>query len=433
MREKDKPKITTSENSEGKNKKNLIYLVSDALRPDYLGCYGNTSVLTTEIDKLARGGVLFENVVSSAPWTIPSIATHLTGVYPHKLLIFSPEDKIGKSIKTIFQRFKEAGYVTSAYFDSQKLFEQWSSSVDHYALSLDIIDLLDFISEHKNENFFIFNLYRGTHIPYVLKYSKTSWYRSLEEALDRIRSGGEAGIKESKYRYARAAENFSEWYLRAILDRLNDEDILDKTAIIVTSDHGESWGERYGDKSKIDTFALHGPLLYNNILKVPLIMYNLGTAKGLKIKNMVRSVDILPTILDVTHQLYDLKEFDGVSLKPCLYGEIDNTKFPNVAFSTTTSYENPKGQDLSIIKKFSIIEEEWKLIWTQSSAEIELYNLKNDPDETTNVVTKYPQVADRLKSILEEEFKHIPTKKLPIKEEKIVKERIKELKKLKKI
>ena len=66
-------------------------------------------------------------------------------------------------------------------------------------------------------------------------------------------------------------------------------------------------------------------------------------------------------------------------------------------------------------------------------AEIELYNLKNDPDETTNVVTKYPQVADRLKSILEEEFKHIPTKKLPIKEEKIVKERIKELKKLKKI
>ena len=428
MREKDKPKIITSGNSEKGTKKNLIYLVSDALRPDYLGCYGNTSVLTAEIDNLARGGVLFENVISSAPWTIPSIATHLTGTYPHKLLIFSPEVKIGKSIKTIFQRFKEAGYVTAAYFDSQKLFEQWSSSVDHYAMSLDIIDLLDFISEHKSKNFFIFNLFRGTHIPYVLKYSKTAWYRSLEEALDRIRYGGEAGIKGSKYRYARAVEIFSEWYLRAILDRLIDEDILDETAVIVTSDHGESWGERYRDKSKIDVFALHGPLLYNDVLKVPLIVYNLGNAKGLRVKNMVRSVDILPTILDITHQPYNSKEFDGVSLKPCLYGEIDNTKFPNVAFSTTTSYENPKGQDFSIIKKFSIIKEEWKLIWTQSSTGIELYNLKTDPKETTNVIASYPEVADRLKTILEEELKQVPSKNLPIKEEKRVKERIKKLK-----
>jgi arylsulfatase A-like enzyme len=428
MREKGKPKIITSENGGRKNKKNLIYLVSDALRPDYIGCYGNTSVLTTEIDKLARGGVLFENVISSAPWTIPSIATHLTGIYPHKLLIFSPEEKIGKSIKTIFQRFKEAGYVTSAYFDSQKLFSQWSSSVDHYAMSLDIIDLLDFISEHKNKNFFIFNLYRGTHIPYVLKYSKTSWYKSLEEALDRIRYGGEVGIKESKYRYARAAENFSEWYLRAILDRLIDEDILDKTTIIVTSDHGESWGERYSDKSKIDTFALHGPLLYNEVLKVPLIVYNLGTAKGLMIKNMIRSVDILPTLLDTMGQPFDLKELDGISLKPCLYGEIDKNDFPNVAFSTTTSYENPKGQDFSIIRKFSVIKEEWKLIWTQNSAEIELYNLKTDPDETTNVFTRYPEVADRLKSILEEELKLVPPKNLSVKEEKRVKDKIKKLK-----
>ena len=69
--------------------KNIIYLISDALRPDYLGCYGNKSVLTTEIDKLASDGVLFENVISSAPWTIPSIGTHLTGKYPHRLLLFS--------------------------------------------------------------------------------------------------------------------------------------------------------------------------------------------------------------------------------------------------------------------------------------------------------------------------------------------------------
>lgn len=410
-------------------KKNLIYLVMDAVRPDYLGCYGNDSILTTEIDKLAKEGTLFENVITSAPWTIPSIATHLTGIYPHKLRVFSPNVKILKSITTIFKHLKDANYTTAAYFDSQKIFDQWSDSIDHYAMSLDIINLLNFISEHKNDRFFIFNLYRGTHLPYVLKYSKDSWYRGQDEAVERFRSNKEEKIKESQYRYSRAIENFSEWYLRSIIDRLIDEDILDQTAIIITSDHGESWGERISEKSKIEAFTLHGFLMYNDVLKVPLICYNLGKEKNHRIKQTIRSVDILPTILDAFNLPVEGTSafpLDGVSLKQCLDGNITDFKFPEIAITVTTSEENPKDNNFSIMSKFSAIKGKWKLIWSSTSDDIELYNLEEDPNEQNNCFSDHKEVSDELLTILKKELATIEDSDSE-EEREFMKKRLKEL------
>lgn len=387
--------------------KNVIYLVADALRPDYLGCYGNESVLTTEIDRLAEEGVLFENVVSSAPWTVPSIATHLTGSYAHKLGIFSSEFDVNEEpVETVFDRFDSQRYTTAAYLDSEKLFEQWDSSVDHYAKSLDIQNVLDFISDHADEPFFMFNLYRGTHLPYVLKYSREAWYRSQEEALDRLRYGGEEGVEESKYRYSRAIENFSEWYLRAILDRLETEGILEETAIVLTADHGECWGERLEDRSEMDAFDLHGPHLYDEVLKVPLLMYNFGPSSGDRVSSMVRSIDILPTMLDAVDVPpgSDDEAADGVSLEPCLRGEPSAADFPEEAFSATTSYENPEERDISVISKFSVTRDGWKLIWDPDADEVELYDLEADPDEVDNRSTDEEDLTEELLDLLREEM-----------------------------
>jgi arylsulfatase A-like enzyme len=390
------------------DKKNVIFLVPDAVRPDYLGCYGNSSVMTDEIDKLADEGVRFESVVSAAPWTVPSVSSHLTGKYPHRMDLFSPDFTISESpIDSVFQRFDAAGYTTGAFLDSEKLYEQWSAGVNHHGMSLDIQDVLAFISDNSDEPFFLYNLYRGTHLPYVLKYSKESWYRAQEETMDKLRYGGREGVEECKYRYARSIEQFSEWYLRAIIDRLRNEGILEETIIVVMSDHGESWGERREDRSGMDAFDLHGPHLYDEVLKVPLVVYNLDEHREDAVPTTVRSIDVVPTLYDAVGIGYDTDDPagpDGASLFPLVRGESDAESRFDVTFSSTTAYENPDAVGMSAISKLSVVRDGWKLIWTQDGDETELCDLDADPNEQTDLATERPDIADRLMSSIRSEI-----------------------------
>ena len=389
--------------------KNVVYLVADSLRPDYLGCYGNEDVLTTEVDRLADSGVLFEEVVSAAPWTVPSVASHLTGAYPHRFGVFSPEFDVSDApIDTVFDRFGRNDYATAAFIDSQRLLDQWSASVDHTGMALDIQGILDYISERAaaDEPFYLFSLYRGTHLPYLLKYSKESFNRAAEEGLDRLRYGGEDGLEETKYRYARSVEHFSEWYLGAILDRLETEGIREETAIVVTADHGESWVERVEDRESIDLFDLHGPQLYDEVLRVPLVMENFGSAEGERVAETVRSIDTIPTMFDAIG-MEDAATGDGVhgtSYAPLLDGEVDGVEYPEYAFSATTDYENPGGGDIDLVGSFSVVHDGWKLIWHPDEDVVELYDRETDPDEQDDVSGAREEVTSELLDVLGEEM-----------------------------
>lgn len=387
------------------NKKNVIYLIADSLRADYLGCYGNDSVLTKEIDKLSESGIRFENTISAAPWTIPSVKSHGTGMYPHNIGIFDPEVDEGA---TIFDQFKAEGYTTALYYDSDRRDELFSENVDHYDWSYNLEGLLDFISENKEEPFFIFNLYRGTHVPYTLKYSSEAWHRAKDEVMTLIQEGGE-GLEEAKYRYKRSIERFSEWYVGAIIDRLRNENLLDETAIVITSDHGESWGERFDDQSEVDLFDLHGTLLYDEVLKVPLILYNFDIDFVGPVPEMVRSVDILPTILDSLDTVPLREDLDGISLISHI--ESDEGDFPEYAFSATTNYElfsdigkesesNDPAYSIFSVKRH----DGWKFILSLDTNKKELFNTKSDPKEENNLCETRSELVGEFQSVLNDEF-----------------------------
>ena len=391
-----------------KSKKNVIYLIADSLRPDRLGCYGNSSIMTDQIDDLAEQGTVFENVVSAAPWTIPSTKSHATGKYPHNIGIFDADENEGP---TIFDQFKDAGYKTALYYDSDRRDELFPESIDHYDWSYDLESILDFITENKDEPFFLFNLYRGTHLPYTLKYSSEAWHRSKENLMEKIQEG-EEGIEEVKYRYDRSVERFSEWYVAAIIDRLKKEDLLEETAIVITGDHGESWGKRFENQSEVDLFDLHGTLLYNEALKVPLIMYNFDIGEeGLRVKEMVRSVDILPTISDSLGIDPAREDLDGISLIDCLN---ESEEFPDYAFSSTTTHDqfgevgNTENRSSSKYNRFSVVRNDgWKYIFSTDSGETELYDTASDPGEENNLFGEKEDVAESLDKVLQEQFEEV--------------------------
>jgi arylsulfatase A-like enzyme len=361
--------------------------------------------LTTEFDHISEAGITFEDVVSAAPWTIPAVKSHSTGMSPHKIGIF---DDDAEARTTIFDRFKDEGYTTALYYDSDRRTELFPDSIDHYDWSYDLNALLDFISKNKDEPFFLFDLYRGTHLPYTLKYSSEAWHRAKDRLMDRIQNGGQEGIEEARYRYARSIERFSEWYLGAILDRLETEGILDETAIVVTSDHGESWGDRFDDQSSVDLFDLHGTLMFEEILRVPLVLFGFDLDGPNRVPHMVRSVDVLPTILGSLGFDYDPADFDGRSLELALAGE---EGYPDHAYSCTTAYDLFAGigsdQDgvMSTYSAFSVRRNDgWKYILSKNDGERELYNLNEDPNEQQNLIDENPDVCQELNERLREHF-----------------------------
>ncbi|MBA3064093.1 sulfatase-like hydrolase/transferase, partial [Candidatus Woesearchaeota archaeon] len=159
---------------------------------------------------------------------------------------------------------------------------------------------------------------------------------------------------------------------------------LDKnTLIIITADHGEALGEH-------NLYFTHGRFLYDELLKVPLIMVGEFLPKNKIIKTQVELIDIFPTIMDILRIGYNKRGIDGVSLLPIIYSKNKNDKYwESYAFS---EFEDKK----------SIRSPEWKLIYTSGNEEYELYNLKEDPQELNNLADIEKDQFKLMKAKLEE-------------------------------
>jgi uncharacterized sulfatase len=319
--------------------------------------------------------------------------------------IFDPDIDSGS---TVFDQFKSEGYQTAIYYDSDRRDELFSENIDHYDWSYDIESLLDFISENKDEPFFIYNLYRGTHVPYTLKYSSEAWHQSKDKVMSLIQEGGD-GLEEAKYRYERSIERFSEWYVGAIIDRLRKENLLEDTAIVITGDHGESWGNRFDEQSSVDLFDLHGTLLYDEALKVPLILHNFDIDYTGSVSEMIRSVDILPTMLDSLDMTPLRDDLDGMSLIPHL--EQGEGEFPEYAFSSTTTHDQFGGigdtdeESGSTFNRFAVSRHDgWKYIVSLDQDTQELYDTTSDPDEKVNLINERQDIAEQMDEQLEAQF-----------------------------
>src|SRR5580704_9732481 len=101
---------------------NVVLITIDTLRADHLGCYGNSQVLTPNIDRLAAEGTRFKTAVTSAPLTLPSHCSIMTGTYP---MFHGVRDNVGykldSSVETLAQILKRHGYSTGAVVGSYVL------------------------------------------------------------------------------------------------------------------------------------------------------------------------------------------------------------------------------------------------------------------------------------------------------------------------
>ena len=163
-----------------------------------------------------------------------------------------------------------------------------------------------------------------------------------------------------------------------LLDWVNLQGLTSRTLIVAIGDHGESLGE-HGELT-------HGIFLYESTLHVPLIIAGPGVPTGKVIVNQVRSIDIMPTVLAFL-KLTPGTESRGVSLWPLIhYG---NQVRANFAYSETLYPRTYMGwSELRAMRTDS-----WKMIVAPHP---ELYDLVHDPNETINVIARYPTKSAQL-------------------------------------
>ncbi|MFC1668010.1 sulfatase, partial [Chlamydiota bacterium] len=385
-----------------KKKPNIILLVIDALRPDHLGCYGHNRNTSPFIDQLAKEGIIFTNAYANASWTKPSVGTILSGQYPNIHNAINVNDLLSNKVLSLSEMVQNAGYQTLYYDGNNVAIDasyNFNQGFDYYTF-FDQVDaafltntFISKLSKLKEKPFFAYLHFMDCHVPYHQNEFNSRFTGGVENK--KIVPGEIVSFKIRGMTFTDVLSPADKEYHKALYDgqityvdnlikdiflALKKENIVDNTIVIITADHGEEFWEH-------GNFG-HGNGLYNEILKVPLIIYG-STVTHTKIDARVRLIDIVPTILDFTDIEKPIPvQFDGISL----LNVIDDPKginSSNDVFSMGTLYGDEKycliKNDTKLIFNTFNKNEKQVLIGKMSDIPYELYDLANDPSEKNNI------------------------------------------------
>lgn len=412
-----------------KEKPNVLLITIDALRPDHLSCYGYKRLTSSYIDGLAKEGVLFTQAIAQSSTTVSSIGTILTSNYMHTHLLSQWGDSLNHGLKTIPGILRSRGYRTffiggnkdflvnlrgfKEGFDAARVPDWGAYKVTERALKF---------LKLSNNPFFLWVHYMDVHAPYAIPPSYVKIYTG-DKFYDRTKTlpivknilgwYGYKGIPESladkhgkinnpDYYIAcyDAAISCIDAQVARIVAKLKELGLYEKTLVIITSDHGQMLGEK-------DLYFNHGWFLYEPLIKVPLIVKYEGVIpKSTTVNTQVSAhLDIMPTILDIL--------------------KIDIPLTAQGSSLTRVISENKKSAQ-SIVFAESLFSkclrtQDWKLIYNTSKKQYGLFNLRDDPDETNNLVTAREAIFESLRPGLDAFIRldaRRPTKDLPYLDER---------------
>lgn len=362
---------------------NVLLITLDTTRADHLPAYGYRGVTTPNLDQLAEESSVFEDAISHVPLTLPSHTTMMTGLLP---IANGVRDNAGffvdQKITTLAELLKQKGYATSAFVSSFVLDSRWQLD-QGFDLYFDNFNLAEFkglnpqeaqrpaeetvaefsewIQTHKGGRFFSWVHFYDPHEPYTPPEPyKTEYASSLYD--------GEIAYMD---------ENIGK-----VLKKLKDFNLNDNTIIIVVGDHGESLGQHQE--------ITHAMFVYNATQHVPLIVHIPGGHKQ-RIKEVVRLMDIAPTVADLTKVTFP-EPIQGVSLLPLMNGKEKSKRF---AYSESLYPELHYGWSPVV----AITTNQYKFI---NVPKPELYDRIADPQETKNLIKEKASIAKVLKGELEE-------------------------------
>ena len=406
------PLVTLGCHTESK-RPNVLLISLDTLRADHLSCYGYDRQTSPFLDEIASRGVRFANAFINTLSTPPSHATILSSQYQesHRVDLRPVPTPMRESVPDrlimLQEILQKQAYITLAatgggYMAGKFGFDRGFTKYDDKGdgIESEISALLDLLRQHESQEKPIFAMLHTyeIHHPYDPPERYRSSFGDFGKAIDskrfrEVRKDSSVlsqdeldaliGLYDGEIRYTDDA-------LRSMFGELRAMGFLDNCLVVITSDHGEEFGEH----GHLD----HLGLLYDELLHIPLILVGDSVPRGKVDERLVSTVDVLPTILgyvriEVQHSL------EGRDLLTSV-GEQ----------STTDEAVFVQFRDI----RFGIRTPQWKLIRNLkpygpagSPAETftpttELYDLSKDPHEQKNVAEESADVAKALEQRLRE-------------------------------
>ena len=351
---------------------NVIFISIDTLRADHLGSYGYERETSPNIDSFARENIQFMNHSVTMTTTIPSHTSMFTGLHPRSHGVLSNYFKLGLYPETLSEILKGEGYLTAGFVSAMAMHSLTgiSRGFDHYSnvdkLSTEAAHLyerlLPWLEDNRKEKLFLFLHFFDPHN----KYEPPPDYRKWGEKRTDLYDG------EILY---------VDHYIGQVFDLLKRLDLYNDSLIILTSDHGESLGER--------NYWSHARPLYDNCLRVPLIIHlpEKFDADPARVDLLTSGVDFFPTIL----RFLDIRG-DHLSEGLDIFGEdIHRREFVFAQRQRYAKQDDPKTREIPAWKDFEYGDKyvarskDWKYV-LRTRYEDELYNLAADPQEEDNLL-----------------------------------------------
>ncbi len=300
---------------------NVVVMLLDTLRPDFLGVYGAKTEPAPFLGELAKQSVVFDNALSTSSWTAPATASLFTGLYPpehtvvqgfraHRGLIEKMKaeghtdlevNRMPKDLDTLPEVFRGAGYRTFGLAANINIGDAigFSRGFDRFEriIQAPAEEILKKVAGWRKEivrakPFFLYLHFNDAHTPY---HQRRPFYQYSADPREDARARYRSEIS----------------YLDATLQKIWQlPGLRENTVLLVVSDHGEEFWERGGTK--------HGPTLFSELNRVVMMAH--GPSAGIAPSRVVENVsliDVLPTLAELAG--IDVKtEREGSSLAPLL-------------------------------------------------------------------------------------------------------------------
>jgi arylsulfatase A-like enzyme len=400
----------------------VIFLI-DTLRADRTGPYGREPSPTPFLDQLAAESVVFEDAYAPAPWTLPSTVSLLTSQPLCRHGVSIDGETVAPELATLAERMRARGWRTGSLFANP--FAGPLSGLDRgfevsrLVASTDGETVGRWLDAVGDQAFFLYVHNVEPHDPYegarpVPPQRESRVNRLLDRHRELTRAdwlaGRPPGTTRNEDEQDRVRRELSA--LRSDVDVLYDADVeradgrlastvaelrargrLERTILVVASDHGEEFGEHGGWQ--------HDQALYEELVRVPLLIRLPGARHGgRRVTAPVSLVDVVPTLAELLGDPGLAEDAAGRSLVPLLEGEAD-AGFDARAVATRWNrkkYYHPLESTRGNLN-VAVREGRWKAIWNAASDTVELYDLERDPAERHDVSAEQPERAARLAAL----------------------------------
>ncbi|MBK7977675.1 MAG: sulfatase [Deltaproteobacteria bacterium] len=388
----------------------VVIVVFDALRPDHLGAYGyRTRPTSPTFDRLAEESVLFATARSSAPYTLASVATILTGRPPDEHTLTTFERALPAEVPTLPRLLAPAGYRSVVASrsgilrgfgieddfelrfvdpkltgDARAFRRAWKEALTTLASGeRPWLAYLHFFPPHAP-----YRPPKGFALPFELPSAAgvsgaVAFLQSLDRGEVKLDDAGREALLARYDANIRVADH----ELDDLLAYLRGLEVLERVWLVVTSDHGEAFGEH-------GRFE-HNSTVYDEMVRVPLLVRPPGgLAKGIRVEEPVGLVDLAPTVLTWASQPVPTT-FAGR-----MWPLSERARYAARTRPVTVRSASPP-------EWFAITDGDWKymrpLAWARGGPE-QLYDVTSDPRERNDVAASRPDLLGRMRTAADREL-----------------------------